>query len=49
MQKKYNIKVEETVKEEPMVEVNELEEAVANLFVKGDNPNQIGIKDCKKR
>ena len=45
--KKYNIKVEETVKEEPMVEVNELEEAVANLFVKGDNPNQMALKIAK--
>ena len=45
--KKYNIKVEETVKEEPMIEVNELEEAVANLFVKGDNPNQMALKIAK--
>ena len=45
--KKYNIKVEETVKEEPMIEVNELEEAVANLFVKGDNPNQMAFKIAK--
>ena len=46
--KKYNIKVEETVKEEPMIEVNELEEAVANLFVKGNNPNQMALKIAKK-
>ena len=45
--KKYNIKVEETVKEEPMIEVNELEEAVANLYVKGDNPNQMALKIAK--
>ena len=45
--KKYDIKVEETVKEEPMIEVNELEEAVANLFVKGDNPNQMALKIAK--
>ena len=45
--KKYNIKVEETVKEEPMIEVNELEEAVANLFVKGNNPNQMALKIAK--
>ena len=45
--KKYNIKVEEIEKEKPMVEVNELEEAVANLFVKGDNPNQMALKIAK--
>ena len=45
--KKYNIKVEEIEKEKPMIEVNELEEAVANLFVKGDNPNQMALKIAK--
>ena len=48
--KKYNIKVEEIVKEfKPMTFRNvefELEEEVANLFVKSDNPNQTGIEDC---
>ena len=30
------------------VEFDDLEEAVANLYVKGDNPNQM-IEDCKKQ